>query len=149
MNDSRWVIFVAISRLVFARNLDITILELQNSICFPAVLGNIMLFDSDWLCYFCDSIPCWKLDTFLAETASHKDTTFYISYIPTYNKTSDDFVFQSVSIPSMFITLEIPFSSVSPFISQLEKVKMNIAQFSSLVGPIRPGCSFVFTLLFV
>ena len=71
MNDSRWVIFVAISRLVFARNLDITILELQNSICFPALLGNIMLFDSDSLCYFCDSIPCRKLDTLLAETASH------------------------------------------------------------------------------
>ena len=43
----------------------------QNSICFLAVLGNIMLFDSDWLCYFCDSIPCRKLDTLLAETASH------------------------------------------------------------------------------
>ena len=71
MNDSRWVIFVAISRLVFARNLDITILELQNSICFPAVLGNIMLFDSDSLCYFCDSIPCRELDTLLAEMASH------------------------------------------------------------------------------
>ena len=71
MNDSRWVIFVAISRLVFARNLDITILDLQNSICFPAVLGNIMLFDSGSLCYFCDSIPCRKLDTLLAETASH------------------------------------------------------------------------------
>ena len=60
-----------ISRLAFARNLDITILELQNSICFSAVLGNIMLFDSDSLCYFCDSIPCRKLDTLLAETASH------------------------------------------------------------------------------
>ena len=44
----------------------------QNSICFLAVLGNIMLFDSDWLCYFCDSIPCRKLDTLLAETASHR-----------------------------------------------------------------------------
>ena len=71
MNDSGWFIFVAISRLVFARNLDITILELQNSICFPAVLGNIILFDSDSLCYFCDSIPCRKLDTLLAETTSH------------------------------------------------------------------------------
>ena len=71
MNDPRWFIFVAISRLVFARNLDITILELQNSICFPAVLGNILLFDSDSLCYFCDSIPCRELDTLLAETASH------------------------------------------------------------------------------
>ena len=73
MFDSRWVIFVAISRLVFARNLDITILEKQNSICFLAVLGNIMLFDSDSLCYFCDSIPCRKLDTLLAETASHTE----------------------------------------------------------------------------
>ena len=69
---SRRVIFVAISRLVFARNLDITILELQNSICFPAVLGNIMLFDSDSLCCFCDSITCRKLDSLLAETASHR-----------------------------------------------------------------------------
>ena len=75
MNDSRWFIFVAISRLVFARNLDITILELQNSICFSAVLGNILLFDSDSLCYFCDSIPRRELDTLLAETASH--TTVY------------------------------------------------------------------------
>ena len=70
MNDSQWVMFVAISRLVFTKNLDITILELQNSICFPAVLSNIMLFDSDSLCYFCNSIPCRKLDTLLAETVS-------------------------------------------------------------------------------
>ena len=82
MNDSRWVIFVAIARLVFARNLDITILELQNSICFPAVLGNIMLFDSDSFCYFCDSIPCRELDTLLAETASHSYSTMPGGVLP-------------------------------------------------------------------
>ena len=59
MNVSRWFIFVAISRLVFARNFDITILELQNSICFPAFLGNIMLFDSDSL-YIYIFIRIWK-----------------------------------------------------------------------------------------
>ena len=30
-----------------------------------------MLFDSDSLCYFWDSIPCRELDALLAETASH------------------------------------------------------------------------------
>ena len=35
------------------------------------MLGNVVLFESDSLCYFCNSIPRRKLDTLLAQTASH------------------------------------------------------------------------------
>ena len=44
-----------------------------------------MLFDSDSLCYFCDSIPCRKLDTLLAETASHTLVILLTSSCPKSN----------------------------------------------------------------